>query len=41
MQMVRTCPNIERNQSPKVNDRQTVRVDWAFSLFRNKVVHHA
>ena len=41
MQVVRTRPDIEKDQRPEMDDRQFVAIDRAARLFRHKVIHHA
>ena len=40
MQVVRTGPDIQENQCPKVDDRQLVTIDRLARLFEDKVIHH-
>ena len=41
MQVVWARPNINRYQSPEMDDRQTVRINRALGLLGYKVIHHA
>ena len=40
MQVVRTGPDIEKDQRPEVDDRQFVAEHGAFCLLRDEVIHH-
>ncbi len=41
MQVVRTCPHVDRNQCPEVYDGQTIGINRATRLLGYEVVHHA
>ena len=41
VKMMRACPHIGKNQCPKVNDGQAVRINRTACLFRHIVIHHA
>src|SRR5690606_341327 len=40
MKMVRTSPDVEENDRPEVNDRQTVGIYRTISLFWHEIIHH-
>jgi hypothetical protein len=41
MQVVRARPHVGKDQCPKVNDRQAVRINGALGLFGDEVLHHS
>ena len=39
--MVRTGPNVDKDQRPKVNDRHSIRIDRTLGRLRHEVIHDA
>ena len=40
-QMMRTSPNINKDERPKMNHRQPIRIHRTLCRFRQKIIHHA
>src|SRR5450631_4586470 len=39
VQMMRTRPDVEKDQRPEVDDRQPVRIDRPFGALGNEIIH--
>ena len=40
MQMVRSCPDIEEDQGPEMNNRKPIGINWPIGLLWDQVIHH-